>query len=79
MNAGDVLLLDIPTMESELLGLIWRGNKIDHPAGEHDDYANAVAGATYSVLNRMQATAADILSVTNPLLQEFNDFFRTGY
>jgi hypothetical protein len=25
---------------------VWRGGKIDHPAGEHDDYANAAAGVT---------------------------------
>ena len=24
---------------------MWRGGRIDHPAGEHDDFANAAAGA----------------------------------
>jgi hypothetical protein len=40
-------LLDIANLESQLLGLVWRGGKIDHPSGEHDDYANATAGALY--------------------------------
>ena len=44
LNARQVVLLDVPELESQLLGLVWRGGKIDHPSGEHDDYANAVAG-----------------------------------
>ena len=39
-----MVLLDVPLMEQQLLGLVWRGGKIDHPGGEHDDWANAVAG-----------------------------------
>jgi hypothetical protein len=27
--------------------LVWRANKIDHPGGEHDDYANGAAGALH--------------------------------
>ena len=34
----------MPKLEQQLLGLVWRGSKIDHPGGEHDDYANAAAG-----------------------------------
>jgi hypothetical protein len=45
LNAREVRLLDVPSLEQQLLGLLWRGNRIDHPAGEHDDYANAAAGA----------------------------------
>lgn len=44
LNAGHVVLLDVPVLEQQLLGLVWRGSKIDHPTGEHDDWANAVAG-----------------------------------
>jgi hypothetical protein len=29
--------------------LVMRGGKIDHPSGEHDDYANAAAGAVYLI------------------------------
>jgi len=45
LNGGKVLLLDTPTLEQQLLGLVWRGGKIDHASGEHDDWANAAAGA----------------------------------
>ena len=44
LNSGAVSLLDVPILEQQLLGLVWRGGKIDHQSGEHDDYANAVAG-----------------------------------
>ena len=44
VNAGGVVLLDVPLLEQQLLGLVWRGGKIDHQHGEHDDFANAVAG-----------------------------------
>jgi hypothetical protein len=47
LNGGRIVLLDIANLESQLLGLVWRGGKIDHPSGEHDDYANATAGALY--------------------------------
>jgi len=45
LNGGVVRLPDIPTLESQLLSLVWRGGKIDHLPGEHDDFANACAGA----------------------------------
>jgi hypothetical protein len=47
LNGSRVLLPDVPAIEQQLLGLVWRNGKIDHPAGEHDDYANAVAGAVF--------------------------------
>jgi hypothetical protein len=46
LNSGAVVLLDVPTLEQQLLGLVWRGGRIDHQPGEHDDYANAVAGVS---------------------------------
>lgn len=45
INGRTLVLPDAPMLEQQLLGLVWRGGKIDHPAGEHDDWANAVAGA----------------------------------
>jgi hypothetical protein len=45
LNAHCVLLLDVPTLEQQLLGLCWRGGKITHPAGGHDDWACASCGA----------------------------------
>jgi Phage Terminase len=44
LNAGLVDLLDIPKLTSQFISLVRKGVKIDHPAGEHDDHANAVAG-----------------------------------
>lgn len=48
INAGEVELLDIPKMTEQLLGLVVRGNKIDHMPGEHDDWINSVAGALHA-------------------------------
>ena len=45
LNAGDVELLDIAKLQEQLLTLVWRGARIDHQPGDHDDYANAAAGA----------------------------------
>src|SRR5262249_24480156 len=44
-NQDEIDLLDIPDLETQFLSLIWRGQKIDHPNGEHDDWANAATGA----------------------------------
>jgi hypothetical protein len=51
LNAHQVVLLDLPVLEQQLLGLVWRGGKIDHPGGEHDDAANATAGMVDLVLS----------------------------
>jgi len=55
LNSGRVMLLDQPKLESQLLGLVWRANKIDHANSEFDDWANAVAGA----IHRISAGAID--------------------
>lgn len=49
LNSGSVELLDVPRLQSQLLGLERRTargghNSIDHARGAHDDVANAVAG-----------------------------------
>jgi hypothetical protein len=44
LNSNKVVLPDVHTLEQQLMGLVWRGGKIDHPPGEHDDWANAAAG-----------------------------------
>jgi len=44
LNGRRVILVDTPKLEQQFLGLIWRGGKIDHQPGEHDDFANACAG-----------------------------------
>ena len=45
LNGRRAVLADVPAVEQQLLGLVWRGGSIDHQPGEHDDYANAAAGA----------------------------------
>lgn len=50
VNAGQVRLLDVPELLRELRGLERRRgasgrDRIDHPSGQHDDVANACAGA----------------------------------
>jgi hypothetical protein len=54
LNAREVILLDVPLLEQQLLGLIWRGSKIDHPNGEHDDWANAAAGVVVTLLDQTE-------------------------
>jgi hypothetical protein len=50
--AGEVELLDIGELQEQLLMLVWRGTKIDHIPGDHDDYANACAGAVATANGR---------------------------
>jgi hypothetical protein len=50
-NAGKIVLLDEPELESQFLGLIWRGGKIDHANGEPDDWSNTCAGAVHKVMD----------------------------
>lgn len=54
LNAREVILLDVPLLEQQLLGLVWRGAKIDHPSGEHDDWANAAAGLVGTLLDQTE-------------------------
>ena len=53
LNTGCPVVLDNELSEPQLLGLVWRGNKIDHPGGEHDDYANAAAGAIHLAASKV--------------------------
>ena len=51
LNAHKVVLLDVAEAEQQLLGLVWRGGRIDHLIGEHDDWANALVGGVEILLN----------------------------
>jgi hypothetical protein len=55
LNARQVVLLDVPTLEQQLLGLVWRGGKIDHQSGEHDDHACACAGLCWVLMDGPRA------------------------
>ena len=48
LNSGRVELLDHPKLIQQLIGLIRKGEKIDHASGDHDDHANSVAGVLVS-------------------------------
>jgi hypothetical protein len=43
LNAGEIELLDLPELQEQLLTLVWKGAKITHESGGHDDWANAAA------------------------------------
>jgi hypothetical protein len=47
ITAGEVELPDEPRLTEQLLTLVWRGSKIDHLSGAHDDLACAAAGAVW--------------------------------
>jgi hypothetical protein len=55
LNAGEVELLDITELQEQLLTLVIRGDKIDHQPGDHDDFANAAAGALWLVTRPAQS------------------------
>ncbi len=54
INAGEVELLDDAKLIDQWVSLIWRGNKIDHQGGAHDDYCTAAAGALLGVVDGKQ-------------------------
>jgi hypothetical protein len=43
LNAAEIELLDATPMIEQLVSLVWRGQRIDHEPGAHDDHANALA------------------------------------
>ena len=50
---------------------MWRGGKIDHHGGEHDDWSNAAAGCVHQLLNHESVTpdfwqAGDFMQTQNP-------------
>jgi hypothetical protein len=65
LNAGEVVLLDEPTLLRELRGLERRRgtagrDKVGHRPGHHDDVACAAAGAIHLAARPRQAVAATI-------------------
>jgi hypothetical protein len=60
LNSHRVVLLDVPMLEQQLLGLVWRGGKITHQSGEHDDWSCALAGFVEQALGRHPADPAFI-------------------
>lgn len=52
LNAGEIELPNVPKLQEQLLGLVYRGTRIDHAPNEHDDFANACAGACWAATTR---------------------------
>jgi hypothetical protein len=55
LNAHRVALLDLPILEQQLLGLCWKGQKITHPGGEHDDWATSTAGVVWTIVQKSKS------------------------
>ena len=66
LNGRRVVLPDVPLLEQQLLGLIWRGGKIDHPHGEHDDWATAAVTAAVLAAQRPQKLMIYAVDITGP-------------
>jgi hypothetical protein len=56
LNSGRVELLDHPKLMQQFIGLVRKGEKIDHASGEHDDHSNAAAGVLTLVTQLVQHT-----------------------
>jgi hypothetical protein len=74
LNAGEVELLDVVQLQEQMLTLVMRGGKIDHQPGDHDDYANAAAGALWLVTRPADAIiAVPIVVSVSRRFAEFTD------
>jgi hypothetical protein len=62
LNAREVELLDVAKLTEQLVGLVWKGGKITHVSGEHDDWANAVAGVVLEVAASAAVPVFDALA-----------------
>ncbi len=60
LNAGELEFLDVPKLQEQLLGLVFRGGKIDHQPNEHDDFANAAAGAITLASRELELDVAPV-------------------
>lgn len=78
LNAGEVELLDISKMQEQLLGLVVRGQKIDHLPGEHDDWINAAAGALWLTAGELRIPDDALMTAGNERGVLFSNQ-RTGY
>jgi hypothetical protein len=59
LNAGEIELLDIQKLQEQLLCLVVKGTKVTHPSGDHDDWANACAGAIWAARGKGQIIISD--------------------
>jgi hypothetical protein len=72
LNAGEVELLDDPKLQEQLMTLVYRGGKIDHQTGDHDDFANAACGAIWLTTgDDLVSEYIRAFSPSNPHLRRF--------
>lgn len=58
VNGARVRLVDEPSLEQQLLALVWKGGHVTHPAGEHDDWATAAVLACLRAADAGRGSAA---------------------
>jgi hypothetical protein len=68
LNAGEIELPDLVKLQEQFTLLVLKGAKVTHPTGEHDDLANACAGACWLVYNKAAWPAMKPV-LSNPRLQ----------
>jgi hypothetical protein len=75
LNNGMVQFPDVPLLEQQLLGLVWKGAKITHPSGEHDDLATAAAGCVMLLARRGESFTPFAWSETTSTQQKAAAFW----
>jgi hypothetical protein len=70
LNSGKVELLDSPKLLQQLIGLVRKGERIDHASGDHDDLANSCCGALTLVTQQAQAQAYMVNILTGKVLTD---------
>jgi len=70
LNSGRVELLDDPKLLQQFIGLVRKGEKIDHASGEHDDHCNSVAGACVRAVKVESQQPWAFNFVTGEILEE---------
>jgi hypothetical protein len=70
LDAGEVELLDLPKLQEQLLTLVWGGARIDHQAGDHDDWANAVCGVAAALVAACGCRDGTFSSYTAKMLSD---------
>lgn len=71
LNARRVELLDHTLLREQLLGLVYRGQSIDHMPGEHDDYANSAAGALVLASRRGAVSQGGFRAIRSTMFDDY--------
>jgi hypothetical protein len=78
INAGEVELLDDSKLQEQLICLVVRGARVDHQPGQHDDFANAVAGVIWKIRAVDQQQHVPIVMPFSPPKPGLRDFTNYG-